>query len=171
MMAEWWRSWHGAPTDPKWLAIAKRAGVPCGIAVAVGWALLDRASQAEDRGSITGYDAEALAVFFGCDEAQVVKIVAGMRGKGMLDGDRFAAWDKRQARLPWLEPRWQKIRRSVFKRDGRACRYCGCRSGPFDINHIFPRSRGGSDALENLAVACFSCNRSKGAKTPEEWLA
>lgn len=59
-MTEWFRSWHGAPTDPKWLGIAKRSGVAPGIAVAVAWALMDRASQAADRGSIDGYDAEGL---------------------------------------------------------------------------------------------------------------
>jgi hypothetical protein len=95
-MNEWFRSWHGAPTDPKWLAIAKRAGVVPGIAVAIAWALMDRASQSSDRGSIAGFDAEGLACFFGCEAEKVDAIVDAMRCKGMLDGDRFAAWEKRQ---------------------------------------------------------------------------
>ena len=41
-MTGWFRSWHGAPTDPKWLGIAKRAGVAPGFAVAIAWALMDR---------------------------------------------------------------------------------------------------------------------------------
>lgn len=95
-MTDWFRSWHGAPTDPKWLGIAKRAGVAPGIAVSVAWALMDRASQAEDRGSIAGYDADGLACFFGCEPEKVDAIVAAMSDKGMIADGRFASWEKRQ---------------------------------------------------------------------------
>lgn len=95
-MTDWFRSWHGAPTDPKWLGIAKRAGVAPGIAVAVAWSLMDRASQAEDRGSIDGYDAEGMAYFFGCEPDQVDAIVLAMSDKGMITAGRFASWEKRQ---------------------------------------------------------------------------
>lgn len=37
-------------------------------------------------------------------------------------------------------------------------------------DHKIPRSRGGTDALDNLALACLSCNSSKGARTDEEFL-
>jgi len=95
-MTDWFRSWHGAPTDPKWLGIAKRAGVAPGIAVAVAWALMDRASQAADRGSIEGYDAEGLAYFYGCEPENVEAIVAAMEDKGMIANGRFSSWEKRQ---------------------------------------------------------------------------
>ncbi|MBA9034951.1 hypothetical protein [Rhizobium leguminosarum] len=95
-MNDWFRSWHGAPTDPKWLGIARRAGVAPGIAVAVAWALMDRASQASDRGSIKGYDAEGLAYFYGCEPEQVEAIVAAMADKGMISDGRFSSWEKRQ---------------------------------------------------------------------------
>jgi hypothetical protein len=95
-MNDWFRSWHGAPTDPKWLGIARRAGVAPGIAVAVAWALMDRASQSSDRGSITGYDAEGLAYFYGCEPEQVEAIVSAMADKGMITDGRFSSWEKRQ---------------------------------------------------------------------------
>jgi hypothetical protein len=95
-MTDWFRSWHGAPTDPKWLGIARRAGVAPGIVVAAVWSLMDRASQAEDRGSITGYDAEGMACFFGCDPEAIEAIVAAMSDKGMIVNGRFASWEKRQ---------------------------------------------------------------------------
>jgi hypothetical protein len=95
-MTGWFRSWHGAPTDPKWLGIAKRAGVAPGFAVAIAWALMDRASQAERRGSIDGYDADGLACFFGCEPEQVEAIIVAMTAKGMLDNRRFVAWERRQ---------------------------------------------------------------------------
>lgn len=95
-MTDWFRSWHGAPTDPKWLGIGKKAGVAPGIAAAMAWALMDRASQAEDRGSIDGYDADGLGCFFGCEAGQVDAIVSAMTDKGMIVDGRFAAWEKRQ---------------------------------------------------------------------------
>lgn len=51
-----------------------------------------------------------------------------------------------------------------------ACAYCGRKEGPFEIDHIMPWSRGGSDSRENLTLACRPCNRSKRDMTPEEWL-
>lgn len=47
------------------------------------------------------------------------------------------------------------------------CAYCGAPAE--QIDHIIPRSRGGTDALENLAPACAACNLSKRDRTPEEW--
>jgi hypothetical protein len=96
MALDWFRSWHGAPTDPKWLAIARRANVAPGIAVAIAWALMDRASQAADRGSIEGYDAEALAYFYGCEPDQAKAVILAMADKGMLIDGRFTAWERRQ---------------------------------------------------------------------------
>lgn len=61
------------------------------------------------------------------------------------------------------------VRRAVFDRDGERCAYCGATDGPFDIDHIQPLARGGSNDISNLTVACAPCNRSKGAKTLKEW--
>lgn len=52
---------------------------------------------------------------------------------------------------------------------GEVCFYCGCEEGPFEIDHVFPWSRGGGHTFENLVVSCRPCNRSKGSKTIEEW--
>lgn len=95
-MNDWFRSWHGAPTDLKWSSVSKRAGVATGSVVGVVWALLDRASQAENRGSIEGYDAEALGDFMGLTESEVESIVEALHQKGVLEKNVFTQWAKRQ---------------------------------------------------------------------------
>lgn len=58
-------------------------------------------------------------------------------------------------------------RRELLKRDKHQCQYCGSNKH-LTIDHIFPRSRGGKDSWENLAIACAGCNSYKGNRTPEE---
>jgi 5-methylcytosine-specific restriction endonuclease McrA len=65
---------------------------------------------------------------------------------------------------------WTEIKRLVFSRDGMICAYCGDTSGPFDIDHVIPYSRGGQNTPENLCVACKPCNQAKGSKLLAEWL-
>ncbi len=49
------------------------------------------------------------------------------------------------------------------------CAYCGKTSAAFEIDHIRPRSRGGSNRVSNLCVACHDCNQAKGERTAAEW--
>lgn len=63
------------------------------------------------------------------------------------------------------------VRHAVLARDGRVCRYCSSAVGPFHFDHEIPWSRGGKSTIQNIVVACESCNLSKGARTPEEWRA
>lgn len=51
----------------------------------------------------------------------------------------------------------------ILLRDRFTCQYCG-RKAPavaLEIDHIQPKSRGGSNARPNLQVACYDCNRGK----------
>jgi len=59
-------------------------------------------------------------------------------------------------------------RKNILRRDGFNCVYCGSHHSPLTVDHIIPRSRGGSDSWENLACACVKCNNRKGSRTPEE---
>lgn len=65
-----------------------------------------------------------------------------------------------------------RLRFEVLRRDGFACRYCGATGddAALEVDHIEPRSKGGSDDIDNLITACFACNRGKGAETimPED---
>jgi hypothetical protein len=54
------------------------------------------------------------------------------------------------------------IRRQVQERADFLCEYCHSSEemspSEFEIDHIQPRSKGGSDDLANLALACQRCN-------------
>lgn len=58
-------------------------------------------------------------------------------------------------------------RRAVFARDGWACQYCGNRSN-LTVDHVIPRSKGGSSTWENIVASCAPCNRRKGNMLPAQ---
>lgn len=53
-----------------------------------------------------------------------------------------------------------KIRQKVYDRDGRKCVRCGA-TEDLTVDHIFPRSIGGTHALANLRTLCRSCNSAR----------
>lgn len=53
----------------------------------------------------------------------------------------------------------------------RACAYCDASGAPLNIDHLRPRSRGGSDRVSNLVLACVPCNQAKGSAPVEVFLA
>ena len=65
-----------------------------------------------------------------------------------------------------------EVREYLLIRHSHTCQYCGGISGDsiLEIEHKIPKSRGGSDSIRNLTIACHSCNQTKGALIPEEWL-
>ena len=60
------------------------------------------------------------------------------------------------------------IKKNVFERANGFCEYCKCPSDfstePFSIEHIIPKSKNGTDNLDNLALACIGCNIYKSDK-------
>jgi len=58
-------------------------------------------------------------------------------------------------------------RNNIFKRDGYKCVYCSHEDN-LTIDHVLPRSKGGSSTWSNLVTACKSCNSRKGNSLPEE---
>lgn len=63
-----------------------------------------------------------------------------------------------------------EVREYVLEKWGRACVYCGAENVPLQLDHIHPRSKGGSDRPSNLAPACGGCNQAKGAQPVETYL-
>jgi 5-methylcytosine-specific restriction endonuclease McrA len=59
---------------------------------------------------------------------------------------------------------------NIYARDDDTCQYCGrrCRRSELNLDHIVPRSRGGTTNWENVVCSCVPCNLKKGGRTPEE---
>ncbi len=55
-------------------------------------------------------------------------------------------------------------RKNILLRDRNTCQYCALvlPSGELTLDHVIPRSRGGSSSWENLVACCHPCNRKKG---------
>lgn len=53
---------------------------------------------------------------------------------------------------------------TILERDEFTCRFCGRRAPEteLEVDHIYPRSKGGSDEPANLVTACRNCNSGKG---------
>jgi hypothetical protein len=49
-----------------------------------------------------------------------------------------------------------------------ACVYCAS-TETLQWEHIIPRARGGPDTIDNLVLACRSCNLKKGTRDPYDW--
>lgn len=73
------------------------------------------------------------------------------------------AWRVKEG-TPWL-----RHRSFVFQRDGYTCVYCGSVDrATLTLDHVIPRAQAGSDERDNLVTACWSCNRTKWARTPAQ---
>ncbi len=61
-------------------------------------------------------------------------------------------------------------RSNIFRRDNYICQYCRRRylSHELNIDHVFPRSRGGEHCWSNVVTSCLPCNTQKRDRTPDE---
>ena len=79
--------------------------------------------------------------------------------------DNDDIWDSRFATAPVSTG----VRYEVLKRANKRCELCGVQDGdegyedrlPLHIDHIVPRSKGGSNEIDNLQVLCRACNLGK----------
>lgn len=53
---------------------------------------------------------------------------------------------------------------TLFSNQKGFCNICNCHLTSFEIDHIVPISKGGSNNPDNLQLLCRSCNRKKGNK-------
>lgn len=64
-----------------------------------------------------------------------------------------------------------EVREYLLEKWHRTCAYCGQRDVPLQIEHIRPRSQGGSNRISNLTLACEACNQRKNNRPVAEFLA
>ncbi len=74
----------------------------------------------------------------------------------LIRGDRERHW-----KVPPVS------RREVFRRDQHTCQYCG-HTKRLTIDHVIPRSKGGTHTWDNVVTACESCNSAKGNRLLHE---
>jgi len=61
------------------------------------------------------------------------------------------------------------VRNYLLKKFNRECVYCGKKDIPLEVEHIIPKSRGGSNRVDNLTISCHHCNQKKGSQTASEF--
>jgi len=68
-------------------------------------------------------------------------------------------------RLPKKDVKFS--RENVFHRDKFTCQYCGqhFKHNILTIDHIIPKSRGGTNKWDNVVTCCYSCNERKADKS------
>ncbi len=62
-----------------------------------------------------------------------------------------------------------EIREYLLDKWKRKCAYCKKKNIKLEVEHIVPKSRGGSSRISNLTLSCHKCNQKKGQKTAEEF--
>jgi 5-methylcytosine-specific restriction endonuclease McrA len=70
--------------------------------------------------------------------------------------------------LPKARVRFSRF--NIYARDDSTCQYCGRRLPRSELNldHVMPRSRGGSTTWENVVCSCVACNLRKGGRSPDQ---
>ncbi len=63
-----------------------------------------------------------------------------------------------------------EVREYLLEKYDRTCQYCSVRNIPLEVEHIIPKSKGGSNRVSNLTLSCRKCNEKKGNKPIEEFL-
>ncbi|WP_344701453.1 RNA-guided endonuclease IscB [Halomonas cibimaris] len=73
-----------------------------------------------------------------------------------LDNPEISGVEYQQGTLLGYE-----VREYLLEKWGRACAYCGATETPLEVEHVEPRSRGGSNRISNLTLSCRACNQAK----------
>ncbi len=62
------------------------------------------------------------------------------------------------------------VRNYLLEKHRRKYFYCGKEVSNFEVEHILPKARGGSNRIDNLTLSCHECNQKKGTMTAEEFI-
>lgn len=166
---------HSTPDSMKFKKLQRRLGVSRKEVVGVLELLWIATQTNARRGDIGRYTNEEIAIE--CDwEGDPDHLIESLVESGWLDPcDRHRLvvhdWKGIKADYPPIPCKrsdlktaaWKKARRKVIESQGVVCAYCHCDcSDDPTVDHVVPVSRGGKSRMENLVVACRSCNSKKG---------
>ena len=62
------------------------------------------------------------------------------------------------------------IRNYLLEKYRRKCFYCGKTVSDFEVEHMTPKARGGTNRIDNLTLSCHDCNQKKDTLTAEEFI-
>jgi 5-methylcytosine-specific restriction endonuclease McrA len=82
----------------------------------------------------------------------------------LLENPEISGVEYQQGELASYE-----VREYLLEKLERTCAYCRMTGVPLQVEHIVPRTRGGTNRLSNLTIACERCNLAKGTQTAEEF--
>lgn len=63
-----------------------------------------------------------------------------------------------------------EVREYLLEKFNRTCVYCNSKEGPFNLDHFYPKSKGGSNRVSNLVLSCVKCNQKKDNQLPADFL-
>jgi hypothetical protein len=64
----------------------------------------------------------------------------------------------------------RSLREYLLEQWHGTCAYCGRSEGRMEIDHLVPRSKGGTNSLGNFVLACATCNGKKTNQAVDEFL-
>ena len=62
------------------------------------------------------------------------------------------------------------IRNYLLEKYHHKCFYCDKEVSDFEVEHMIPKARNGSNCIDNLTLSCHDCNHKKGTLTAEEFI-
>lgn len=167
MSARWYRAYEGTVTDAKLGEVALVAGCSRSVAIAAWHALLESASTVNNGGTFD-VTPRRVAVILGEPVPTIEAVFAELTALGMICDGAVTAWRQIVAPLRPPASEWSLTRSRIFVRDDFTCAYCGERGRKLECDHIIPVAQGGGHHDGNLVTSCFTCNRAKRDRTPQE---
>lgn len=90
--------------------------------------------------------------------------------------EQFSHYPSKMVKIAYEVAHWQWLRCRLSEAQNWKCCWCGCdttderkKSNSSTIEHMLPKSLGGSDDWDNLAMACNKCNNKRGNVPVEEF--
>jgi 5-methylcytosine-specific restriction endonuclease McrA len=91
--------------------------------------------------------------------------------------DDFLHFPGKMAKVAYEVAHWQWLRCRLSEAQNWKCCWCGVKTTDLrkvrhasTIEHVLPKSLGGSNEWENLAMSCEKCNNARGNMSADEFI-